>query len=107
MSDDNSDATYQKYIEELRTKLKNSYVPPLSEYQFNTWFTQAQKDAITACAENSSDITKDLATSSLRSKLGEGGTRKGNHYNIEINKLMELIAYKFDKIMYKNVFGAA
>ena len=107
LSDDNSDKTYQKYIEELRTKLKDSYVPPLSEYQFNTWFTQAQKDAIYECQENKNDITKDLVYGSLSNMSGAGGTRKGDHSNIEINKLMELIAYKFDKIMYKNVFGAA
>ena len=99
LSGDNSDRNYQKYIEEFKTKLKGSYVPPLSESQFNSWFLQAQKDAIKACAEDSRDITKDLQV--------KRGTRYKDGSAIEVNKLMELIAYKFDKIMYKNIFGAA
>ena len=99
LSNDNSDKEYQKVIEEFKTKLKDSYVPPLSESQFASWFLQAQKDAISTCMNRTRDITKDLQVNH--------GTRKDDGSNIKLAQLMELIAYKFDKIMYKNVFGAA
>ncbi len=99
MSDDNSDKQYQKAIEELRYRLKGKYVPPLSISDFNSWFTQAQKDAINACANNTRDITKGL-------QLSEG-TRHHDGWEIEIDQIMELIAYKFDKLVYKKIFGAA
>ena len=97
LSNDDSDKKYQAAIEKLRTALKGKYVPPLSEYQFNIWFTNAQKDAIRACLDNSRDITKDLVYSD--------GTRHKDGSNIQIGQLMELIAYKFDKYVYRNLLS--
>lgn len=97
LSNDDSDKKYQTAIAKLRTALKGKYVPPLSESQFNSWFTSAQKDAIRACLDNSVDITKDL--------IVKDGTRHKDGSNIQIGQLMELIAYKFDKYVYKNLFS--
>ena len=98
LGDDNSDKQYQAAINILRTTLKNNYVPPMSESQFNTWFTQAQKNAIDICGSNSSDILFGLEC--------DGWSREGDDWEIYIGELMHLITYQFDKLMYKGIFGA-
>ena len=96
LSDNESDKIYQDAVNSLRTKLKGKYVPPLSEFQFDSWFKQAQEEAWYACMENSRDITKGLQV--------KDGTRHGDGCNIQIDQITELICYKFDKLILKNLF---
>lgn len=98
LKEDKSDKEYQKAINELKKQLKGIYVPPLTENTFNQLFTLAQKEALEDCDNNKNDITF--------GSTNKNGSRQGDKGYIQINELMEIVAYKFDKAILRDQFLA-
>lgn len=108
LSRSGEDADYQTTMNELLKRLKNKY-SSISADVVTTVFRNAQKQALTTAQQNLDDCPYGTGTNKYRVEDGDnknwGGRndRKGDGSKIDMDELVQLTLYFFDKLLYKEI----
>ncbi len=108
LSKSGEDADYQTTMNELLKRLKNKY-SSISADVVTTVFRNAQKQALTTAQQNLDDCPYGTGRNSQRVENGDnknwGGRndRKGDGSKIDMDELVQLTLYFFDKLLYKEI----
>lgn len=108
LSKSGEDADYQTTMNELLKRLKNKY-SSISADVVTTVFRNAQKQALTTAQQNWDDCPYGTGRNSQRVENGDnknwGGRndRKDDGSKIDMDKLVQLTLYFFDKLLYKEI----